>query len=146
MVKHPPVKQKTQVQSLGGENLLEKETATHSGILAWRISWTEETGGLQSLGSQRVGHDWATNTHFNLIYKLERIYSFIPQVFKHFLSAKHYSRNSGSIPANIYYRIILFVLFRFGFFKYFIPTSLENIYLVYYWISLAYSWQISDVS
>ena len=57
MVKHPPVKQKTQVQSLGGENLLEKETATHSGILAWRISWTEETGGLQSLGSQRVGHD-----------------------------------------------------------------------------------------
>ena len=42
--------QKTQVQSLGWENLLEKEMATHSGILAWRISWTEETGGLQSLG------------------------------------------------------------------------------------------------
>ena len=57
MVKHPSVMQKTQVQSLGGKNPLEKEMATHSGILAWRISWTEETGGLQSLGSQRVGHD-----------------------------------------------------------------------------------------
>ena len=42
--------------------LLEKEMATHSNILAWRIPWTEEPGGLQSLGSQRVRHDWATNT------------------------------------------------------------------------------------
>ena len=95
MIKHPPAIQKTWVQSLGGENPLEKEMATHSSILAWRISWTEEPGGLQSMGSKRVGHDWATNTHFNLIYKLERIYSFIPQVFKHFLSAKHYSRSCG---------------------------------------------------
>ena len=42
---------------------LEKGMATHSSILAWRISWTEEPGGLQFMGSQRVGHDWATNTH-----------------------------------------------------------------------------------
>ena len=45
------------------EDPLEKEMATHSSIFAWKIPWTEEPGGLQSLGSQRVGHDWATNTH-----------------------------------------------------------------------------------
>ena len=48
--------QETQVQSLGGKDPLEKEVATHSCILAWRIPWTEEPGGLQSMGSQRVGH------------------------------------------------------------------------------------------
>ena len=46
-----------QVQSLGWEDALEKEMATHSRILAWRIPWTEEPGGLQSIGLQRVGHD-----------------------------------------------------------------------------------------
>ena len=51
------------VQSLGQEDPLEEEMATHSSILAWRIPWTEEPGGLQSMGSQRVRHDWATNTH-----------------------------------------------------------------------------------
>ena len=45
----------------GSEDPLEKGMATHSGILAWRIPWTEEPGRLQSLGSQRVAHDWATN-------------------------------------------------------------------------------------
>ena len=45
------------VQSLGREDLLEKEMATHSGILAWKIPWMEEPGRLQSMGSQRVGHD-----------------------------------------------------------------------------------------
>ena len=49
--------QETQVQSLGWEDLLEEEMATHSSILAWRIPWTEEPGGLQSMRSQRVGHD-----------------------------------------------------------------------------------------
>ena len=47
----------TQVQSLGGEDPLEKEMATHSSILARRTPWTEEPGGLQSMGSQRVGHN-----------------------------------------------------------------------------------------
>ena len=56
MVKNPPVMQKTQVPSLGREDLLEEGMATHSSVLAWRISWTEEPGGLQSMGSQRVGH------------------------------------------------------------------------------------------
>ena len=56
-VKCLPTMQETWVQSLSREDLLEKETATHSSILAWRIPWTEEPGGLQSMGSQRVGHD-----------------------------------------------------------------------------------------
>ena len=56
-VKHLPVMQKTQVRSLGQEDPLEKEMATHSSILAWRIPWTEEPDGLQSMGSPRVGHD-----------------------------------------------------------------------------------------
>ena len=56
-VKNLPAMQGTLVQSLGREDLLEKGMVPHSSILAWRISWTEEPGGLQSMGSQRVGHD-----------------------------------------------------------------------------------------
>ena len=52
-----PAVQETQVQSLGQEHLLEKEIATHSSILAWKIPWMEKPGRLQSMGSQRVGHD-----------------------------------------------------------------------------------------
>ena len=52
--------QETQVRSLGQEDPLEEEMATHSSILAWRIPWTEKPGGLHSLGLQRVGHDLAT--------------------------------------------------------------------------------------
>ena len=57
MVKHLPAMQETRVQSLGLEDPLEKEMATHSSILAWRIPWTEEPGRLQSMGLPRVGHD-----------------------------------------------------------------------------------------
>ena len=57
MVKNLPTVQETWVQSLGLEDMLEKGIATHSSILAWRIPWTEEPGGLQSMGSQGVGHD-----------------------------------------------------------------------------------------
>ena len=56
-VKNSPAMQETQVQSLGWEDPLEKGMATLSNILAWRVPWTEEPGGLQSSGSQRVGHD-----------------------------------------------------------------------------------------
>ena len=56
-VKHLPAMQETQVQSLGQEDPLEKEMATHSGALAWKITWTEQPGRLQSMGLQRVGHD-----------------------------------------------------------------------------------------
>ena len=57
MVKNLPAMQETQVQSLDGEEPLEKGMASHSSILAWKVPWTEEPGGLQSMGSQRVGHD-----------------------------------------------------------------------------------------
>ena len=60
-LKRLPAMRETRVRSLGWEDPLEKEMATHSSILAWRISWTEEPGGLQSTGSQRVGQDWATS-------------------------------------------------------------------------------------
>ena len=56
MVKNPPAMQEARVQSLGWEDSLEKGMATQSHILAWRISWTEEPGGLQFMGSQRIGH------------------------------------------------------------------------------------------
>ena len=59
MVKNLPAMQETWVWSLGGDDTLEKGMATHSCILAWRIPWTEEPGGLQSVGSQRVSYDWA---------------------------------------------------------------------------------------
>ena len=55
--------QETQVRSLGREDALEQETATHSGILAWKIPWTEEPGGLQSTGSQRVRYNQAQTKH-----------------------------------------------------------------------------------
>ena len=57
MVKHLPTMQETQVRSLGREDPLEKEMATHSSTLVWKIPWTEEPGRLQSMGSQRVGHN-----------------------------------------------------------------------------------------
>ena len=57
MVKRLPTMWETWVQSLGREDPLEKEMATHSSILGWKIPWTEEPGGLQSMGSQRVRHD-----------------------------------------------------------------------------------------
>ena len=57
MVKNPRAMQEMWVQSLGQEDLLEKEMATHSSTLAWKIPSMEEPGGLQSMGSQRVGHD-----------------------------------------------------------------------------------------
>ena len=59
-VKRLPAVWETRVRSLGWEDPLEKEMATHSGILAWKIPWTEGPGGLQSMGSQSAGHDCAT--------------------------------------------------------------------------------------
>ena len=61
-VKNPPAVEETRVLSLGQEDPLEKEMATRSSIPAWWIPWTEKPGGLQSMGSQRVGHDWSNLT------------------------------------------------------------------------------------
>ena len=63
MVKNLPAMQETWVQSLGWEDPQGKGMATHFSILAWNISWTEEPGGLQFMGSQRAGHNWVTNTN-----------------------------------------------------------------------------------
>ena len=80
-VKNPSAIQETQeirVRSLGQEDPLEEEMATRSSILAWKIPWTEESGGLQPRGSQRVGHDWAS---FHLVFFLLRksLYFFPPR-------------------------------------------------------------------
>ena len=61
MVKNLPAMQENWVQSLGWEDPLEKGKATHSSILTWRIPWTEEPGGLESMGPQRIGHNRASN-------------------------------------------------------------------------------------
>ena len=66
MVKKLPEMWETQVWSLSQEVSLEKEMATHSSILAWEIPWTEDPGGLQSVGPQRVRHNWVTNTLMNI--------------------------------------------------------------------------------
>ena len=68
------------VWSLGWEDLLEKGMATHSSILAWRILWTEDPGMLQSMGSQRVGHDWAASaahTIYNTIVNVKEEMNFL---------------------------------------------------------------------
>ena len=62
MVKNLPAMQEMWVQSLGQVNLLEKDITTHSSVLSWEISWTEEPGGPQSMGLQRVEHDLKTKT------------------------------------------------------------------------------------
>ena len=72
-VKRLPAMQETWVLSLGQEDPLDKEMATHSSTLAWKIPWTEEPGRLQSMGSQRVGHNWATS--LSLCTTLKRNYA-----------------------------------------------------------------------
>ena len=73
MVKHLSTTRKTQVQFLVQEDLLEKEMATHSGTLAWRIPWTEEPGRPQPRGSQRTGHDLVTKPPITTIPVSRRI-------------------------------------------------------------------------
>ena len=67
---NPPTMQEMEVLSLGWEDHLKKEMATHFNILAWKIPWTEEPGRLQSMGSQRVGHDWTTSLSFFLSFPI----------------------------------------------------------------------------
>ena len=64
MVNRLPAMWETRIQSLGQEDPLEKEMATHSNILAWKNPWMEEPGRLQSMGSQRIRHVWATSLHY----------------------------------------------------------------------------------
>ena len=87
MVKNLPGMQETPVRSLGQKDPLEKEMAAYSSILAWRIPWTEEPGGLQSMGLQRVGHNWVTyielyKLHINFEYSTLSV-SWFPHIFFH---------------------------------------------------------------
>ena len=82
---HLPPVQETQARSLGREDPLEKEMATHSSTLAWRISWTEELGRLQSTGSQRVRHDWVTSLSLSLSFHGFRLYN----LWKQFIWGSH---------------------------------------------------------
>ena len=68
MVKNLTAMQETQVRSLGQDDPLQEDMATHSSILAWIISWTEEIGGLQFIGSQRIGHDRVTELKFRSLF------------------------------------------------------------------------------
>ena len=124
-VKNLPAMLETWVQSLGWEDPLGEEMATHSSILAWKISWTEESARLQSMGLQRVGHDWATNTfqtsypfaqlikittttttkpkmeHFNLVIKYWRIDVFELWCWRRLLRVPWTSRSNQSIVKKI---------------------------------------------
>ena len=74
MVKRLPTMWETRVRFLGWEDPLKKEMTTHSSILAWRIPWTEDPGRLQSMGLQRVGHDWVTSLHsLILLFQLSHL-------------------------------------------------------------------------
>ena len=99
MVKNLPTWRETQVQSLDWEDPLEKGMAIHSSILAWRIPWTEELGGLQSKGSQRVRHKWATFT-FTLFKS--RIYKELIQLNNSKFLDEQRTRTDIS-PKKIYY-------------------------------------------
>ena len=89
--------QETQVQSLGQEDPLEEEVATCSSVLAWRIPWTEKPGGLQSLVSQRVGHDWVIKCVFSVHFislLLTQIYRFL---FSSPSKAQHKMKDSSNL-------------------------------------------------
>ena len=80
-LKRLPPMWETWVQSLGWEDPLEKEMVTHSSILLWRIPWMEEPGGLQSMGSQRVGDDWATSLSLSFsTYRIQWNWQWLPRL------------------------------------------------------------------
>ena len=106
-LKRLPAMQETWVLSLGREHPLEKEMATHSSILAWRIPWMEEPGGLQSTGSQRVGQNWSTSLSVSLtfsscLWSFPASGSFPVSQFFTFRWPKYWSFSFSSSPSNEY--------------------------------------------
>ena len=99
-VKNLPAIQETQLPSLGWEDRLEEVMATHSSILARRIPWTEEPGRLQSIASQRLGHNWATNTkiHFTVAL-LERKKEIMWVLFTTFTLSNYISCTTAAAAA-----------------------------------------------
>ena len=90
----------TRVWSLGQEDPLEKEIATHSSTLAWKIPWTDKPGRLQSMGSQRVGHDWATSLSLSILFRPFRIQ--LMTGFKFHWTLSFNSRNMRSGEGDIF--------------------------------------------
>ena len=99
MVKNLPEMQETWVWSLNWEDSLEKGMATHSSILAWRIPWTKKPGRLQSMGLQRVGYDWASNTHI-FLYALFHYYVY----FCLSLPLAHYPQEAENLFIDVTHR------------------------------------------
>ena len=91
MVKNLPARRETQVQYLVWEDSLEKGMATHFSILAWRIPWTEEPGKLQSMGSQRAGHDWVLTLSVLCPFSYESSFS---RIFFSFLEEHNKNTNN----------------------------------------------------
>ena len=98
-----PVMQETRVWSLGWEVPLVKGMATHSSILAWRIPWTEEPGGPQAIGLQRVGHDWAANTHTQHSVLWIRHILFIHSSVDRHLSSFHFLTVMNNDAMNVHW-------------------------------------------
>jgi len=122
MVKNPPAMQKTPVWSFGQEDPLEKGMATYFIILAWRIPWTEEPSGLQSMGSQRVRHNWETNIFFHFQYSILYIYHIF---FIHFSFDEHldcYTRWSKSERGKQILYICLYCIYIWDLAKWYIWT------------------------
>ena len=107
VVKKLPVKNETQVWPLGWEDPLEKEMATHSSNLTWKISWMEEPGRLQPMASQRVGHEWATSLS---LLKMELKY-FVIKYRKHIKNWELY---------NTFVNYSAWQILSFGFFSNFL--------------------------
>ena len=114
MVKHRPTMQETQVRSLGWEDPLEKEMATHSRTLAWKIPWTMEHCRIRSMGSQRVKHNWATSLSFTFSHLWQQFLAVYKMLAKHFpnvFSEKDNTLNSDPRKriVNIYW-LLFFVI------------------------------------
>ena len=162
MVKNLPAMQETQVWSLGDEDPLEKEMATHSSILAWRIPCTEEPGRLQSMGSQRVRHDWVTNilpvvsvffhlflAHIILIFKkfywsivvlqccYSQVYSQMNQLYMYPLFFFRFFTHIG------HYRVLsrLPCVTQYSVMAYMGEESKKNSGYIYNWFIWLYTWE-----
>ena len=124
-LKRLPGMWETWVRSLGQEDPLEKEKATHSSILAWKIPWREEPGRLQSMGSQRVGHNWALSLSFLLLRNPD-----CSSTYNIFLSPGcliciwTYSRLSNFIPHSWYFILPSTIILFFSYSSFFTPDLL----------------------
>ena len=108
MVKNLPAMQVTWVWSLGQEDPLEKGTPIQPRIRAWRIPWTEDTGGLESMGSQRVRHDWETNFFFNSL-RCESKYKWrLADYFDSFQELEKYSAKQKYRTSRLFIYISIF--------------------------------------